>query len=287
MTKAVLGSKRGFFRGVAVVGLGLVAVAGFFGWQHFYPVQATSGWDYRVAYSDIRKAAALGIDEHGNILVSEELRNSQGTLWRIAPDGQRTLLVDKLTKPDGLTPFLGGHAFSQETANAPVSLLKDGKVTPLFIGQDVQGLKADGPLLYAIEDRKGDGRLLRYDSRTQALEVVRSGLSESESVELCGDKMLYTVKEQGVVRQVSANGDDPVHVEGLKEPTFLLCDERGLWITEDQTHQARLWLLDNSGKLRVILSNLRAPQELLRTGDGQYLLAEGGRDRVLELKVQP
>jgi hypothetical protein len=264
----------------------LLAAGGFFAWQHFAPVSAAAGWDYRVAHDDVPKAAGMAIDEQGNLLVTEELRKQQGALRRITPDGQRSLIVGGLTKPDGLVAFMGGYAFSQETADAPVSLLRDGKVTPLFMANDGQGLKADGPLLYVIEDRKGDGRLMRYDARTQALDVLRDNLSESESIEICpGNRMLYTVKEAGQVRELTEDRKDPVYLDGLKEPTFLLCDERGLWIVEDQTHQARLWLRDNSGKLQVILSNLRAPQELLPLGQGKYLLAEGGRDRVLELST--
>lgn len=278
------GVVRGMVKGVAAVSLLLLATGGFFAWQHFAPVSAAAGWEYRVAHDDVPKAAGLAIDEQGNLLVTEELRNKKGAMRRIARDGQRSLVLDGLTKPDGLAAFMGGFAFSQETADAPVSLLKDGKVTTLFMANDGQGLKADGPLLYAIEDRKGDGRLMRYDARTETLEVLRDNLSESESIEICpGNKMLYTVKEQGVVRQLSEDKADPVYLDGLKEPTFLLCDERGLWIVEDQTHQARLWLLDNNGKLQTVLSNLRAPQALLPTGPGHYLLAEGGRNRVLAL----
>lgn len=264
----------------------LATAAGFLAWQHFYPVQAAEGWRYRVVHEDVKKAAALGIDKDGNLLVSQELRDGQGSIISIDGNGKRTVLVNGLTKPDGLTPFMGGFAFSQETANAPVALLKDGTVTDLFTGNSAQGLKADGPLLYTIEDRKGDGRLMRYDARDQSLTVLRDGLSETESFEICpGDRRLYTVKEAGLVRQMSEDKTDPVFLRGLKEPTFLLCDKRGLWIVEDQTHMARLWLLGPDGELRVVLSHLRAPQELMPVGEDRYLLAEGGRDRVIELGV--
>ncbi|WP_249673855.1 hypothetical protein [Pseudomonas abieticivorans] len=259
----------------------------FLGWQHYYPVQAASGWQVRLAHGDIPKAAALGIDDQGRLLVSEELRNAKGRIVALNPDGSRTPLIEKLTKPDGMAAFMGGLAFSQEAVDSPVQLWKNGTVTPLFMGNHVQGLKAVGNSLYAIEDRKGQGRLMRYDGDSGQLTVLRDALSESESVETCPDgKMLYTVKAAGEVRQFTEDGKDPVYLSGLKEPTFLLCDERGLWISEDQTHLARLWLLDNSGKLQVILSHLRAPQELLPMGGGKYLLAEGGRDRVIELSTR-
>ncbi|MGY4492817.1 hypothetical protein [Pseudomonas sp. TE3610] len=270
-----------------LAGIPVVCGFGFLAWQHYWPVQAAAGWSTRLVYDNVEKAAGLGFDG-ANVLVTQELRNDAGSLISIAPDGTRTTLVANLSKPDGLAPFMGGHAFSQEWENKPVQLLKDGKVTPLFMGTDVQGLKPDGNRLYAIEDRHDHGRLMRYDATDGSLTVLRDNLSESESVEICpGRKLLYTAKKQGVVRQFDESGQDPVYVDGITKPTFILCDKRGLWIVEDQTHLARLWLRTPDGKLQVILSHLRAPQELLPTGDNTYLLAEGGRNRVIELKAVP
>jgi len=62
-----------------------------------------------------------------------------------------------------------------------------------------------------------------------------------------------------------------------------MCDQRGLWISEDSTHRARLLLLDNLSRLQTILSFLKAPQMVARTPRGTYLLAEGGRNRILEI----
>lgn len=271
---------------VAVIVLLGAATLGFLAWQHYYPVQAASSWRYRVAYHNLEKAAALALLPSGDLLVTTELRDKKGQLLRVNTIGEQWVVQDQLTKPDGLTQYLGGYAFSQETERAPVSLLLNGQVQVMFTGNDVQGLFADGPLLYAIEDRKGDGRLLRYDARTQSVTVLREGLSETESFVICPDgKQLYTVKDQGKVMRFSDSGTDSVYLSGLKQPTFLQCDDRGLWITEDQTHMGRLWLQNPSGKLEVVLSHLRAPQQLLRVSDGKYLLAEGGRNRVLELDV--
>ncbi len=62
-----------------------------------------------------------------------------------------------------------------------------------------------------------------------------------------------------------------------------MCDARGLWISEDATHRARLLLWDGKGEPHTILSFLKAPQSIVPDGKGGYLLAEGGRDRVLQL----
>lgn len=67
---------------------------------------------------------------------------------------------------------------------------------------------------------------------------------------------------------------------------LLLCDSEGLWITEDSTHNARALLLPPDGPLQVIVRRLRSAQSLLPIGPGRYLLAEQGRDRILEIERQ-
>lgn len=173
---------------------------------------------------------------------------------------------------------------SQETGDAPVSFLKDGVVTELLRGENVQGLWVEGDDLYAIEDRKKNGRILRYRWSDQSLTVLRDNLHEGESIARCTDgRMLYTEKKKGVVRKLTDDHSDPVVLKGLNKPTFLMCDERGLWVNEDSTHRARLLLIDPQGRQQTILSFLKAPQSIVRIGDGTYLLAEGGRDRMLKL----
>ncbi|WXL24773.1 hypothetical protein WG219_15840 [Ectopseudomonas mendocina] len=269
---------------VSIFAVALLLGVAFLLWQYLYPVSAAKGWDVRVAYDHIEKAAALELDDNGNLIVSSELNGGKGSILSIAPNDVRTSLIENLSKPDGLTTFNGALVFSQEAGEHAVSSYQNGVITPLFQGDNVQGLLADGDNLYAIEDRKGDGRLLRYDASDKTVDVLRSNLNEAETVQICPNRqMYYNEKEKGVVRRLSTDGTDPVVLSGLKEPSFLYCDARGLWVSEDRTHRARLLLLDNEGNLNVILTFLKAPQELIPAGDGKYLLAEGGRDRVLEI----
>lgn len=272
---------------VALAALILTAL-GFFAWQSFYPVQASGDWRFQVAYRAVPKAASLAPLPDGSLMVSQELHGSTGSIVRIQPDGQRQTLVGNLSKPDGMTAAQGGWVFSQEEGEAPVSLLKDGQVTPLFTGINVQGLWNDGEDLYAIEDRKGDGRLMRYRWSDGSLTVLRDGLTETESITRCIDgRLLYSEKEAGVVRQLTEDRSDPVILSGLNHPTYLMCDHRGLWISEDSTHRARLLLVDPQGEQRTVLSFLKAPQSIVPTDRGTYLVAESGRDRVLELLPPP
>ncbi|APE98645.1 TPA: hypothetical protein ACHTCR_003536 [Pseudomonas putida] len=271
----------------ATTGL-LVATLGFFAWQSFYPVQAASGWDVEVLHRDVTKAASLLPQADGSLLVSRELDDGRGSILKITASGDRVVVIDNLSKPDGMVAAQGGWVFSQEGGQAPVSLSRDGQVTHLFDGESVQGLWNDGDHLFAIEDRKGNGRLMRYDWNSGQLDVLRSGLTETEGLTRCSDgRLLYTEKANGKVRALSDDGRDPVVVDGLRNPTFLYCDQRGLWISEDNTHRARLLLIDADGVQHTMLTFLKAPQSIVADGKGGYLLAEGGRNRVLHLTPPP
>ncbi|NIE73422.1 hypothetical protein F3J45_02940 [Pantoea sp. Ap-967] len=264
---------------------GLVAATlGFFAWQSFYPVQAAKGWEVEVLHRDVDKAASLLPQADGSLLVSRELDDGHGSILKITAHGDRVVLLNNLSKPDGMVAAQGGWVFSQEGGQAPVTLYRDGQFVPLFEGFSVQGLWNDGDHLFAIEDRKGDGRLMRYDWQTGQLDVLRSGLSETEGLTRCHDgRLLYTEKGTGIVRALADDGNDPVVVQGLRHPTFLMCDQRGLWISEDNTHRARLLRIDAEGTQHVELTFLKAPQSIVADGKGGYLLAEGGRNRVLRL----
>jgi hypothetical protein len=262
----------------------LLATLGFFMWQNFYPVQPAEGWSYKIAYRDVPKAASLVPMQDGSLMVSQELRDGLGSIIRIHPDGRREKVVADLSKPDGMIPFRDGLVYSQEVDGAMVSFLKEGRILPLFKGNSVQGLWGEGDYLYAIEDRKGNGRLVRYHWDDRTLTVVRDNLNESETIMRCTDgRMLYTEKEKGIVRQLTEDRSDPIVLADLNQPTFLMCDERGIWVSEDSTHRARLLLIDYQGRRQTVLSFLKAPQSIVRTTKGSYLVAEGGRDRILEL----
>lgn len=262
----------------------VVSALGFFAWQSFYPVQAAAGWQVQVLHGDIPKAASLLPLADGSLVVSSELDDGLGSILKISPQGSREVLIDGLSKPDGIAAVDGGWVFSQEGGVAPVMLSRDGQTTSLFEGESVQGLWNEGDHLYAIEDRKGEGRLMRYDWKSGQVQVLRSALDESEGLTRCaGGRLLYTEKATGRIRALSENGEDPVVYDDLRHPTFLFCDQRGLWISEDSTHRARLVRIDTDGQRHTVLSFLKAPQSIVPDGKGGYLLAEGGRNRVLRL----
>lgn len=274
-----LGWRQGLALGVAVLAAGFAYPA----WRHFHPVSAAEGWRYREFAADIPMVSALALDGDGSLFVTQEFSSRRGSLLRLLPSGERQPVLGELSKPDGLVMFQGGLVVSQEGGPLPVFLVRDGQRQALFDGNDVEGVATDGQTLYAIEDLPR-GRLLSYDPRQRRLAVLRDGLEEGEGVARCPDgRLFYTEKAKGWVKQWQPGGSDTLVAAGLDAPGFVQCSADGLWITEDATHGARVLLVQPDGRLVTVLSHLRSAQTLIRRGDGHYLVAEQGRNRILEL----
>ncbi|NWL76861.1 hypothetical protein DM872_08370 [Pseudomonas taiwanensis] len=262
----------------------LLVSAGIPAWRHLFPAMAAQGWRYQVHLDDVEQVSALLPDGRGGLFLSQELQDGKGRILHAGRSGRNSEVESGLSKPDGMALYRGGIAFSQEQGEHPVLWMNDLGTRQLFSADSVEGLSTDGHYLYAIEDRHGNGRLLRYDPETDSVTTLRSGLDEAEAVAFCPDgRLFYSEKTSGQVRLLKDDGQDPVAIEGLHEPGFLLCNRDGLWVTEDATHMARVLLLDATGKLNVVLSHLRSPQTIVETAPGRYLVAEQGRNRVLEL----
>ncbi|MDR1228726.1 MAG: hypothetical protein LBK55_06875 [Azoarcus sp.] len=276
---------RGFLAAGFLV---VLAASGFFAWQHFAPVTVADGWTYRVYEDGVPRASALALGADADLYYSEELRDRRGRIVRRMADGSRREVLAGLSKPDGLLAYRGGIAIAQEQSESPVYWLHDGEIAALFVGRQIEGLSTDGRYLYAIEDIKENGRILRYDPDTREVAVLRSGLIEGEGIAVCPDgNVFYAEKGRNRIMRLQADGvdgADQVIRQNLNRPGFLFCDGEGLWITEDSTHDARLMLLDPDGGLQVIARRLRAAQTFLPLGEDRFLLADQGRNRILELE---
>lgn len=267
--------------------LGLALGLGVLAWRHFYPVTLAAGWSLRVLHDGLEKVSALVEDDEGGLFVSQELQDGKGRILRLHADGSVAHVLNGLSKPDGLVRYRGGLAITQEGGRLPLFWLKGDRLTALFNGENFEGVASDGNYLYAIED-KPSGRLLRYDPDTDETTVLRDGLVEGEGVSICPDgRVLYVEKGKGRVREWRSEGNDRTLVEGLNQPGFLLCSASGVWISEDATHMARLLWLDTDGQLQVVADHLRSAQTLLEVAPGRFLLAEQGRNRILEIQRTP
>lgn len=273
---------------LGTLALALLLSAAIPAWRHLYPVTVANGWSYLVHLDGIERISALVEDGQGGLFVSQEIQDAKGRILQVGPDGQPKHVVEGLSKPDGMVRYHDGVAFSQEQGKHPVLWMNEQGTRQLFNGDSVEGLATDGHYLYAIEDLHGTGRLLRYDFESDNVTTLRTGLDQAEAITYCPDgRLFYTEKVLGHVRQLMPDGSDPVVLKGLREPGFLLCNHDGLWITEDSTHMARVLLWEGMSNLNTVLSHLRSPQSIIETAPGRYLVAEQGRNRVLELDRIP
>jgi hypothetical protein len=271
--------RRKLLLGFCTIALSAMA---FSAWRHFYPVTASNGWDYGVYRDGISKVSALSYDGQ-TVYASQELSDGKGKILGLQADGSVTEVLTGLSKPDGQVMYRGGLVTGQEGGKLPVFWVHDGQTETLFEANNVEGIATDGRALIAIEDTKS-GRLLRYEPESRSLRVLREGLSEGEGLSLCSDdRLYYTEKAKGWVKQWQPESQDKLIVDGLNAPGFVQCSDDGLWITEDATHGARLLLLDASGNLQVILSHLRSAQTIIQIAPHHYLLAEQGRNRIIEV----
>jgi len=260
----------------------------YLGWQHYYPVQASDGWSFKVHLDDIPKVSAMVVDRQGNLYVSQEFNNQQGVVFQLQPDGTRRNIMTKLSKPDGLVLFQDGVVGSQEAEKRPVLWWREGRTEILFEGNTLEGLASDGHNLFAVADLKQGGHLLKYDPENREVTILRGDLEEPEGITVCPNgSVLFTEKKKGWVKRFQSGGKDEIVASGLHSPSFLMCDRDGLWITEDMTHRARLLLLDGAGRMHTILTHLRSPQTIIAITPTRFFLAEQGRERILELNRHP
>lgn len=270
----------------AVLAALLLAAMGFLAWQRWYPATPGPGWEVRTYLDNVPMVSALASDGQGALFILLEHNHRQGKLIRRLAQGETTDILTGLDRPDGLAPFHGGVLLSQEGGEYPVLWWKNGHVEELFKGRSIEGVDSDDRSVYAIEDVKADGRLLRFDRTTSEIKVLRRGLREAEGVTVCPDgRLYYSEKKNGWIKLYRGDAvQDELVLDRLRAPGFIKCDAGGLWIAEDATHRARLLYRGNDGKTQVVLSHLRSAQAVLRLASGRLLVAEQGRSRILEIR---
>ncbi|WXL26558.1 hypothetical protein WG219_03520 [Ectopseudomonas mendocina] len=282
------GLKQWWWKGLGLFVLLVLAIGAYPAWRHLHPVSAADGWAYKVFADKIPMVSALAMDERVGLYLSQEFTSQRGKILLRKPNGEMSEVLTGLSKPDGLVMFNGSLIVGQEGGALPLLLDQSGNVQKLFDADSIEGVATDGRLLYAIEDRKQDGRLFSYDPQTAEVKVLREGLVQGEGIAACTDGAIYyTEKTHGLVKRWNPDGNDSVVASGLNAPGYVECSSDGLWITEDATHGARLLLLGADGKLLTVLTHLRSAQTIIELETGHYLLSEQGRGRILDVFRSP
>lgn len=245
-------------------------------------IRSHDDWEYSVLYTDLPEVS--GLQSHGrSVYVTLETRHYDGELLSIL-DGDRSTIVSGLQKPDGLTTSLGALVYTQEFGESPVYEIINGAPHGLFMADGAEGI--DSTLngdLYVIEDRPG-GRVLKYERSTGKTSELATGLEAGEGICVMENGVVYFgERDKGTVYKIQ-NGEISEYLTSLSKPGFLLCDDesQSVWITEDRRNYGRLLHSSAPHQVQVMARGLSSPQAVTINSQGRLLLAEQGRDRVIQ-----
>jgi len=266
-------------------GLGvLVVVAGIWGWLMLGPPSLADGWRYQVVADHLDAVSALAFDGRGGLYATLEKRRGKGQLIHIQGEYIKELLGG-MDKPDGLIRHGDTLYITNESAAKPLISFKEGTVHFIKGVSSAEGIaEAKQNSLLIVEDVKLNGRLLRVDAITEHVEVLLTGLNESEGV--CQDKngIIYIAEKANNQIIKYDQGKTSILLDDLNKPAFLNClDDGSILITEDKTNFGRL-LRYKQGQLEVLMKRLRAPQSAIVDASGSIYIAEQKKDRILKLQ---
>lgn len=247
-------------------------------------VSGHKDWEYSVLHTDLPEVSGLQSDG-SSIYVTFETRNYDGKLVSIV-DRKRSTIVSGLQKPDGLTTSLGLLVYTQEFGESPVYEVVNGVPRGLFIANGAEGV--DSTLngdVYVIEDRPG-GRVLKYERLTGQISELASKLEAGEGICAMESGVVYfSERDKGIVYKIE-RGETSEYLTALRKPAFLLCDDesKSIWITEDRRNYGRLLHSSSRHQFQVMATGLSSPQAVTINSEGQLLLAEQGRNRVIQFE---
>lgn len=247
-------------------------------------LELARGWRYQVYASDLIEVDNLAIAADGSVFASLERTGKRGQVVRLR-NGAIDILIDGLDRPDGL--YLHGKRLyvAEEVADGRVLEfdLDTGGLRTIAILRNPEGIVRgrDGHLLVSEDNVNGRVVRLMADGR---VDTLIGGLNRPEGICLARDGDLYIAEtatgrvlsyRHGVVRTVVEDLDAPDQIR--------LAADGALWITEDSPQGRLLRLRD--GQLEVIAAGLSRPQGMAFIANGQILVAEQGRNRILRFSV--
>lgn len=246
------------------------------------PPLLQQGLHYDVIAKDLSSVSALAFTEDGDLYATLEKTRGKGKLLRIR-NGAAEMVLDGLSKPDGLVIRDKTFYLTNEVGDHAVLAYHDGLLNDIVGASSAEGIAAADGKLLVVEDKHGDGRLLRLDPVSGSVDVLANDLNEAEGVCEGPRGAIYFVEKSKKVLSRLQNGKVVTVTDGLKNPAYLNCMADGsVLITEDRTNFGRL-LRYRDGKLEVVARNLRSPQTVVVGADGAYYLAEQRRDRILRI----
>lgn len=249
-------------------------------------IEPAKGWRYRVYAQDLSAIDNLAFAGDGLLYGTVESPNRPGQIVRLR-NGVSEPVLAEVTRPGGLHARGKSLYVTEGAADGRVLEidLDSGAAYTLAVLRNPEGIAISREGDVIVSEDVVNGRVLRLH-KTGQIEVLVGGLNRPGG--LCvGKKGVLYIAETATGRVLSyLNGTMETIVEDLDEPDQVqLGPDGSLWITESANPGSLLRLRD--GKLDVILAGLMFPQAIAFRADGQILVAERGRNRILLVNEGP
>jgi sugar lactone lactonase YvrE len=243
---------------------------------------------HEVAVRDIPSPDGLAFDPDGNLYAASE--HLQGTLVRITPTGERTVLTRGLRRADGVARDAAGNLYvsAEWPKGNVVRIGTDGRTELIAKAHSPEGLAfdADGRL-YIAEDRRG-GRILRVEQGRVDTWAEPFGRPEGIAIDPHGNVYVNETSLDQVTR-VGPDGTRTVFVSAgqIESPDGAAYSERlqGLFVTEDAARGRLHFIRIADGKVFTLLHGLQYPQAMAFDPQGNLHISEQGRHRILKISA--
>lgn len=264
---------------MAVLSTALVLTGAVAAREPIAAVEVAKGWRMHVLAKNIAGVDTLVFGSDGELYATRELGQGFGEVVRIRK-GVAESVAGKLNRPDGLIAHGKFLYVTEEVAEGGVVELDIKNGTRRIIGtlRNPEGIGWLRGALVVAEDAM-NGRIVRMhlDGR---IDILIGGLNRPEGLCVAKNGTIYFAETATGRVLAYRRGEVNTVVEDLDEPDQVnLAPDGALWVTED-ANPGRLLRLKN-GKIEVVLSGLVFAQGIAFRANGQVLMAEQGRGRIL------
>jgi len=192
------------------------------------------GFTFSVFAKNLPSVDNLAEADNGSIYATLEQKKGRGKVVRIAPNGASVVIVQGLSRPDGIRRGFGK--------------------------------------LYIVEETK-KGRVLEYDIKKKTLRVIaRIGYLEGLAIISKHELVVSRDRKKGKLIRVTSDGNVTVIKKKLRRPEGIVAGKNGkIYIAETATGKV---LEYGGGKIKTIIKHLDNPDQLAMTSDGTLLITE-------------
>lgn len=178
------------------------------------------------------------LDPQGSLFVADW---GAGTVLRVTPDGEVSIVADKLNEPAGLARDNGGN---------------------LYVSTHAQGMPEAGTVIRISE--------------TGEQTVFAEGLSGPTGLAFDAHDNLFVANFDGnTIVRIGPDGDSTLVTDSIPTPAALVFDEAGRLFAVSST-QGTLYRISLTGEIAVLARGLQVPSDLAIDPEGHLIVTNFG-----------